>query len=174
MKEKVKNLLRRFAVKNKFRAEKGKSAFKGYANNFKLVNKHFQGEQGMSMISHQKSLLLDFLKKNRNMKLNIRTEALFTKPVDDEDGEWDEMREGEFIYNLPSTRFNIQSEEDVDDALVKSVKQILLQIEKLEGTRSNLKFKRIISITVHYDKYDPTRAGRNIDLPNSFNLRKLV
>ena len=169
---KVKNLLRRYAVKNKFRVEKGKSAFKNYANNLKMVNKHFQGEQGLSMISHQESLLLDFLKKNRNMKLNIRTEALFTKPAGVDEEEQEDMRESEFIYNLPATRFNIHNEDDLNSALEDSVKQILLQIEQLEGTRSNLRFKRVISITFHYDRYDPTRAGRYIELPKSILSKK--
>ena len=40
-----------------------------------LENKHFEGERGLEMIAHQKQRLLEFLKKNRNMKLNIRTEA---------------------------------------------------------------------------------------------------
>ena len=62
------------------------------------------------------------------------------------------MTESELFYNLPSTRFNIQNEEDLDDALETNVKQINLQIENLEGTRSNLRFKGITSTTIHFDK----------------------
>ena len=38
----MKKALTKYAMKNKFRIEKGKSAFKGSANNLKLVNKHFK------------------------------------------------------------------------------------------------------------------------------------
>ena len=109
-----------------------------------LVNKHFEGERGLSMIVHQKSLLQDFLRNNRNMKLNIRTTAVFTKPSVAEDDDFDDdVREQELLYNLPSTRFNIHNEDDLNQAIEDSVKQILLQIEKLQGTSSNLKFKKL-------------------------------
>ena len=67
----MKKALTKYAIKNRFRVEKGKSAFKRYANNLKLINKHFKGEQGLSMMQHQKSLLVEFLKHNHNMNLNI-------------------------------------------------------------------------------------------------------
>ena len=76
----MKKALTKYAIKNQFRVEKSTSSFKRYANNLKLINKHFKGEQGLSMIQHQKSLLVEFLIKNHNMKLNIRSEALFSKP----------------------------------------------------------------------------------------------
>ena len=68
----MKEALTRYAIKNKFRVQEGVSAFKRYANNLTLVNRHFQGEQGLSKIVHQKYRLLEFLRNNRNMKLNIR------------------------------------------------------------------------------------------------------
>ena len=160
----MKKALTKYAIKNKFRVESKQSAFKNYANNLTLINKHYQGEQGLSMIQHQKTLLLDFLNNNRNMKLNIRCEGLFSKNT--EEGEL------EILYNLPSTRFNIHNEDDLNQAIEDSVKQVLLQIEKLEASRSNLRFKRIISITIHYDRYDPTRAGIYIDLPSFIKLKK--
>ena len=160
----MKKALTKYAIKNKFRVQHGQSAFKRYANNLILINKHYEGEKGLSMIQYQKTLLLNFLRNNRNMKLNIRCEGLFTKPTDD----------GviELIYNLPSTRFNVHNEDDLTEAIEDSVKQILLQIEKLEASASNLKFKKVISITTHYDKYDPTRAGKHIDLPKFIKLKK--
>ena len=160
----IKKALTKYAIKNKFRVEQGRSAFKRYANNLQLINKHFQGEQGLSMIQHQKSLLQDFLRNNRNMKLNIRCTGLFERPTDD--GLVEET------YNLPATRFNIHNEDELTQAIEDSVKQILLQIEQLEGSRSNLVFKKIISIEIHYDKYDPTRAGLYIDLPKFIKLKK--
>ena len=54
----------------------------------------------------------------------------------------------------------------------RGVKEIILQIEQLEGTRSNLRFKATISITIHFDKYDPTRAGKYIKLPKFIQLKK--
>ena len=97
------------------------------------------------------------------MKLNIRTEAPFGKPKYDDGG--NEIGSQEPVYVLPSTRCNIGNEDGLTQALEDSVKQILLQIQVLEASTSNLRFKNILSITIHYDKYDPTRAGRHIELP---------
>jgi len=110
------------------------------------------------MIAHQKQRLLEFLRKNRSMKLDIRTKALFEKPEYDDGG--NEIGSQELVYALPSTRFNISNEDELTQALEDSVKQILLQIQNLEASTSNLRFKKILSITIHYDRYDPTRAGR--------------
>ena len=48
----------------------------------------------------------------------------------------------------------------------------LLKIQDLEGTQSNFVFKKFVSITIHFDKYDPTRAGRYIELPEWIKLKK--
>ena len=62
-------------------------------------NKHFEGERGLEMIAHQKPRLLEFLRKNRSMKLNIRTEeALFEKPEYDDGG--NEIGSQELVYAL--------------------------------------------------------------------------
>ena len=162
LKQRLKNAMTKYAIKNKFRITDQQSAFKSYANSIKLVNKHFQGEKALSMIHYQKDRLLTFLKTNRAMKLNIRAEGLFYHYYDD-DGV---IKHTEILYNLPATRSNIYNETDLDEAIEKSIKEILLNIEKLEGSASNLKFIKILSITLHYDKYDPTRAGSYIDLPD--------
>ena len=84
--ERVRQLITKHAIRNKFRVRDIQSAFRRYANSIVLENKHFQGERGLEMIAHQKPRLLEFLRKNRSMKLNIRTEALFEKPKYDDGG----------------------------------------------------------------------------------------
>ena len=168
--ERVRQLLIKHAIKHKFRVRDIQSAFRIYANSIVLENKHFQGERGLEMIAHQKQRLSDFLRNNRSMKLNIRTEGLFEKPEYDDGG--NELGSQELVYALPSTRFNIGNEDELTQALEDSVIQIRLQIQNLEGSTSNLRFKKILSITIHYDRYDPTRAGRYIELPEWIKLKK--
>ena len=50
----------------------------------------------------------------------------------------------------------MHNEDELTQALEDSVKQILLQIQNLEASTSNLRFKKIISITIHHDKFDST------------------
>ena len=80
------------------------------------------------MIALQKPRLLEFLRNNRNMKLNIRTEALFEKPDSDDGG--NEIGSQELVHALPSTRFNISNEDELTQALEDSVKHILFQVHK--------------------------------------------
>ena len=166
----VRQILTKHAIRNKFRVRDIQSAFRRYANSIVLENKHFQGERGLEMIARQKQRLSDFLRNNRSMKLKIRTEGLFEKPEFDDGG--NELGSQELVYALPSTRFNISNEDELTQALEDSVKQILLQIQNLEASASNLRFKTILTITIHYDKYDPTRAGRYIELSEWIRLKK--
>ena len=166
----VKQLLTKHAIRNKFKVRDIQSAFRRYANSIVLENKHFEGERGLEMIAHQRQRLSEFLRNNRNMKLNIRTEGLFEKPEYDDGGT--EIGSQELIYALPSTYYPIHNQDELTQALEDSVKQILLQIQNLEGSTSNLRFKNIFSITIHYDKFDPTRAGSFIELPEWIKLKK--
>ena len=155
--ERVRQLITKHAIRNKFRVRDIQSAFRRYANSIVLENKHFQRERGLEMIAHQKPRLLEFLRKNRSMKLNIRTEALFEKPKYDDGG--NEIGSEELVYALPSTRFNISNEDEQTQALEDSVIQIRLQIQNLEASTSNWIFKKILSITIHYDRYDQQEQG---------------
>jgi hypothetical protein len=130
----VKQLLTKHAIRNKFRVRDIQSAFRRYANSIVLENKHYEGERGLEMIAHQKARLLEFLRANRSMKLDIRTEALFEKPKYDDGG--NEIGTEELVYALPSTRFNISNEDELTQALEDSVFQIQLQIPNLEGSTS--------------------------------------
>ena len=170
MKKATDQLITKHAIRNKFRVRDIQSAFRRYANSIVLENKHFQGERGLEMIAHQKQRLSEFLSNNRNMKLNIRTERLFEKPEYDDGG--NELGSQELVYALPSTYHPIHNEYELTQALEDSVIQIRLQIQNLEGSTSNLRFRTILSITIHYDKFDPTRAGSFIELPEWIKSKK--
>ena len=47
----------------------------------------------------------------------------------------------------------------VTQALEDSVKQILLQIQNLEASASNLRFKKILTITIHYENMTQQQQG---------------
>ena len=59
----VRNLLTKHAIRNKFREKDAKSAFKNYANSITLENKHFEGERGLEMIAHSEKQVERFFKK---------------------------------------------------------------------------------------------------------------
>ena len=74
------------------------------------------------------------------MKLNIRTEGLIEKPEYDDGGNKNAI--SEHLYQLPATRYNVHNEDELNHALENSVQQIVLKIQDLEGTQSNLVFKK--------------------------------
>ena len=117
----VRQILTKHAIKNKFRVRDIQSAFRRYANSIVLENRHFEGERGLEMIARQKPRLVECLRKKRSVKLNIRTEALFEKPEYDDGG--NDIGSQELVYALPSTRFNISNEDELTQALDDSVKQ---------------------------------------------------
>ena len=139
--ERVRQLITKQAIRNKFRVRDIQSAFRRYTSSIVLENKHFQGERGLEMIAHQKKRLSDFLRHNRSMKLNIRTEKLFEKPEYDDGG--NELGSQELAYALPSTYFPVHNQDELTQALEDSVIQIRLQIQNFEGSTSNLRFKNI-------------------------------
>ena len=92
------------------------------------------------MIAHQKQKLSELFSNNRNMKLNIRTEGLFERREYDDGG--NELGSQELVNALPSTYHSIQNEDELTQTLEDSVFQIRLQIQNLEGSTSNLQFKK--------------------------------
>ena len=60
---KVRNLLTKHAIQNKFRVRDIQSAFRRYANSIVLENKHYEGERGLEMIAHQKNKTIRVFKK---------------------------------------------------------------------------------------------------------------
>ena len=59
----VRNLLTKHAIRNKFREKDAKSAFKNYANSITLENKHFEGERGFGNDSPSEKEVERFFKK---------------------------------------------------------------------------------------------------------------
>ena len=166
LKKRLDNALKTYVMKSRVKTTRVQKAFKSYANSFTLVNEQYTGERGLSYIQFQKNRFKQFLAENRNMKLNIKAEGLFIK-YDKDTGETVEL-----LQNLPATRFDIYNEDDLVRALENSVKQILLGIENIELRASNFQFLKITTITFHYDRYDPTRAGSYILLPEPIKNKK--
>ena len=102
--------------------------------------------------------------------LTSERKVYLKKPEYDDGG--NKIATSEHLYQLPATRHNVHNEDELNQALENSAQQILLTIQTLEGTQSNLVFKNIVSITIHFDKYDPTGAGRYIELPEWIKLKK--
>ena len=81
-------------------------------------------------------------------------------------GRMDEVR------TISTTVKFVCNEEGLDQVIEDTMKEIFLKIEDLEASSSNLVFEKVVPIPIHYDKYDPTRAGTYTDLPLFMKLKK--
>ena len=83
--ERVRQLITKYAIRNRFRVRDIQPAFRRYANSIVLENKHVQGERGLEMIARQKQRLperSDFL-KNLNMMMEEMNEGELTQALED-------------------------------------------------------------------------------------------
>ena len=100
------------------------------------------------------------------MKLLIDVEFVLRQVIEE-----DETTE-EVLTTIRSRRYNILNEEDLNKAVNNAGNDIQIMLENKQLKKSGLSIKKVNKITIHYDKYDPTRAGQYIELPRWIALKK--
>ena len=73
---------------------------------------------------------------------------------------------------VQSRRYNIYNTDDLKDALNKMAGDIELEIEIKQFHKSNLRVHGIDRIVIQYDRYNPTRGGSYIKLPERMANKK--
>ena len=158
---KMRQAIQTYAIKRKATITNERQALKRYANTYSISNINLSGYRGLSYLKYQKERSTEYLKKEKQMKVLIEVDVAFNHP------EEDEVR-----HTIRSRRYNILNEEDLNKAINNMAGDIEEQIENSQLKRSGLTIKKIMKITIHYDKYDPTRAGSYIELPKWVSLKK--
>ena len=161
---KAREALKRYAIRQKAVISNEAKALKSYANTYSISNINLQGWRGLSYFKHQKERLLEYIRKNKSMKILADVEIEFEKPNDEE--------EDNVILTIRSRRCNILNEDDLNKALDNMAHDIEVLVEQKQLNRSGLSIKKIHKIWIHYDRYDPTRAGQYIPLPRWIALKK--
>ena len=149
--------LRKYAITQKATITDEQSAFKSYVNAFSISNINLKGLRGLSYLRHQEDRLKQFLNKNTGMKILIHVEAL--------------TEEGDNV-KFKSRRYEVLNTNDVMDVMSSMADDIEKQIESSQLGKSNIVIEKINKITIHYDKYNPTRAGSYIELPKWVSSKK--
>ena len=121
-----------------------------------------KGWKGLSYLKYQEYRLNQFLNNNTGMKVLIKVDFKIITPDDDED---DEGRIERQVIKFRSRRFEILNTDDISDTLNKMADDIQTQIGSSYLSSSGITLAKIDKITIHYDKYNPTRAGSYIELP---------
>jgi len=127
-----------------------------------------KGFKGLSYLIYQEDIFKQFLNNNTGMKVLIEVDfSINTK--DEKDAE--DTEETPFI-KFRSRRFEILNTDDISDVLSKMAQDIIRQISSSYLRESGITINKIERITIHYDKYNPTRAGSYIELPKWVSSKK--
>ena len=179
--KKASNTMRGIKTTQKYRLKIGAktsetfSALKGYANTYSISNITFKGYTGLTYLLWQEKKLTEFLQQAKSMKLLIDVEVIIDKlrQQEEDDGEDEPIEENiQIKHNMRSRRYNILNVGDLKKALENIPKDIELQIENSPLKHSGLKINKINKTTIHYDKYNPNRAGRYMELPEWISKKK--
>ena len=127
------------------------------------------GFKGLSYLRYQEDRLKQFLNNNTGMKVLIEVDfSIITKGG----GEDADSTERPPFIKFRSRRYEILNTDDVLDVLTNMTQDIIRQIHSSYLQKSGLKIDKINKITIHYDKYNPTRAGSYIELPKWVSSKK--
>ena len=159
----VRKALKKYAIKQKATITDEKSAFSKYANSFYISNINLKGYRGLSYIKYQEPRLKEFLQTAKNMKIRIDVDIIFNHK-DEEDGERK--------IKIPSRIYTVLNEEELKKAIDNMASDIEIKVENSQLRKSGYTIKKVDGIHIHYDKYNPTRGGKYIELPKWVALKK--
>ena len=158
----VRKALKKYAIKQKANITDEVSALKRYANSYSITNINLHGYRGLSYLKYQEPRLKENLKRLKSMKILI-----------DVDVDFEHVENGdETTHTIRSRRYNIFNEEDLKKSIDNMASDIELLIENKQFDKSGYKIKKIRKIKIHFDKYDPTRAGHYLELPKVIATKK--
>ena len=84
----------------------------------------------------------------------------------------DEHNHVKKVIKFRSRRFEVLNTDDISATLTKMADDIETQFGRSHLNGSDIALDKIETITIHYDKYNPTRAGNYIELPKWVSSNK--
>ena len=158
----IRKALKKYVISKKARVTDETSAFKRYANSYSISNINLKGYKGLSHLKYQEERLKEFLGRNNNMKIRIDVDASFNHPEHEEPQ----------TYKIGSRIYTINNPDELKTAIDNMASDIEIKVENSQLKRSGYTINKIESIRIHYDKYNPTRAGKYIELPKWIATKK--
>ena len=138
-----------------------RSAFRAYANAYTISNIHLKELNGLTYFNCQFDKLNEYLKENRGMKLNATVNMKVMNLFDEERN-----------VTVRTRSYTIVNEEDLRNALKRMRPEVETRILEMALYQPGLKIRNISNIHIMYNKYNPTRAGKYIELPEWIKKKK--
>ena len=96
------------------------------------------------------------------MKIRIDCDVSFIHPGHEEPQ----------TYKITSRIYTINNKDELKESLNNMASDIEIKIGNFQLKKSGYSINKIEKITIHYDKYNPTRAGKYMELPKWNSLKK--
>ena len=153
--------VRKFAIRKRATITEEQSAFKAYANAYTISNIHLKGLNGLTYFPYQFERLNEYLEKHKGMKLNATVKISVVNI-------YDEMQD----VIVQTRSYTIIDSDELQEALKNMRNDIGARILDMALYQSGLMVVKVKEIHMMYNKYNPTRAGKYINLPKWISLKK--
>ena len=153
--------VRKFAIRKRATITEEQSAFKAYANAYTISNIHLKGLNGLTYFPYQFARLNEYLEKHKGMKLNATVKISVVNI-------FDEMQD----VIVRTRSYTIINSDELQEALKNMRNDIGARILDMALYQSGLMVVKVKEIHMMYNKYNPTRAGKYINLPKRISLKK--
>ena len=153
--------VRNFAIRKRATITEEQSAFKAYANAYTISNIHLKGLNGLTYFPYQFERLNEYLEKHKGMKLNATVKISVVNI-------YDEMQD----VIVRTRSYTIIDSDELQEALKNMRNDIGARILDMALYQSGLMVVKVKEIHMMYNKYNPTRAGKYINLPKWISLKK--
>ena len=153
--------VRKFAIRKRATITEEQSAFKAYANAYTISNIHLKGLNGLTYFPYQFESLHEYLEKHKGMKLNATVKISVVNI-------YEEMQD----VIVRTRSYTIIDSDELQEALKNMRNDIGTRILDMALYQSGLMVVKVKEIHMMYNKYNPTRAGKYINLPKWISLKK--
>ena len=153
--------VRKFAIRKRATITEEQSAFKAYANAYTISNIHLKGLNGLTYFPYQFERLNEYLEKHKGMKLNATVKISVVNI-------YEEMQD----VVVRTRSYTIIDSDELQEALKNMRNDIGARILDMALYQSGLMVVKVKEIHMMYNKYNPTRAGKYINLPKWISLKK--
>ena len=142
------------------------SSFNLYANAFTITNIRLKALRGLTYLKYQYDKLNAYLRTNPGMKILVVAAINF---LPDDDAYDDEPY---VTHDVKRRRYEITNSTELQDVINDMAADIETQIELKQFHKSGLRVHSVDKLTVHYDRYIPTKGGSDIELPDWTKAKK--
>ena len=153
--------VRKFAVRKRATITEEQRAFKAHANAYTISNIHLKGLNGLTYFPYQFERLNEYLEKHKGMKLNATVKISVVNI-------YDEMQD----VIVRTRSYTIINSDELQEALKNMRNDIGTRFLDMALYQSGLMVVKVKEIHMMYNKYNPTRAGKYINLPKWISLKK--